>query len=222
MSIDKTQKIANNFDDFSEVFSRWSPSEGFRAIFKETVFQIIENECKTMKVLRILDVGCGHGTWISYLLKNATSPSDLRIRGIDLSEKRILLAKQTLSEYSTVSVEVMDFKEMTSKEKYDIVFFSEVIQYMGEYIYHDLFQKCREILAEGGYLVIIDKEKYSFTAFNGRILQILGEVGVVSKIYRYISYPSFRRLSNNSEKNGFQVAKRLTRKNFSALVLRKI
>lgn len=221
MSLDRVQEIANLYDTFSKDFLKWSPSAQFRQIFDETVLEIVENKCKSLEEVRILEVGCGHGTWISYLLENATKPDILKIRGIDISERRIALARKMLVGHPNVLLEVMDFAKMTTSEKYTIVFFAEVFQYIAKRDYYTVFQKIFQLLVKGGYSVIIDKEKYSYTALERRVIQILGKVGLASEIYQYTSYPSFRYLSRLSEKTNLRTIRKVKRKNFRSLVITK-
>jgi 2-polyprenyl-3-methyl-5-hydroxy-6-metoxy-1,4-benzoquinol methylase len=221
LSVDRVQKIANLYNDFNEAFLKWLPSKQFREIFDNSVMEIVEEKCKTQNTVRVLDLGCGHGTWISYLLSKTTMPGKLKIKGIDISEKRIQSAKKILADHPTVSLEIMDFTEMTDTEEFDIIFFAEVLQYVAKYDYSPLMQKCFQVLAKGGNIVIIDREKYSVTAIHRLLLQIMGKIGLASRIYQYTSYPSFRYLSKLSERIGLRITKKIRRKNFVSLVLKK-
>jgi 2-polyprenyl-3-methyl-5-hydroxy-6-metoxy-1,4-benzoquinol methylase len=183
--------------------------------------KIAENKCKSLKEVRILDVGCGHGTWINYLLEHATQPGILKIKGIDISEKRIALARKMLASHPNVSLELMDFAKITASEKYDVVFFAEVFQYIDEREYFGVFRKIFQILMKGGYCVIIDKEKFSIAALERKARQILGKMGLASEIYQYTSYPSFRYLSRLSEEASLRIENKVKRKNFSSLVIMK-
>jgi 2-polyprenyl-3-methyl-5-hydroxy-6-metoxy-1,4-benzoquinol methylase len=220
LSLERIQKIEDHFDSFSEHFLKWSPSVQFQQIFKETVLKIAENTYKSLSEVKVLDVGCGHGTWINFLLKNATNPEILRIKGLDISKERIALARKMLGSDPRVSLEIMDFKKMAG-EKYDIIFFAEVFQFIPKNDYYVTFQKMNELLAKGGHCVIIDKERYSFTALKIRIFQILGKIGLASEIYRYISYPSFRSLSKLSKRANLIPIWKGERKEFHGLVLAK-
>ncbi len=219
---DRFQEIADLYNNFSEVLYEWSPSVQFKKIFDETVLEIVEKKCKLSHEVRILEVGCGHGTWINYLLKRVTNPTNIKIKGIDISEKRISLARKMLANHSNVSLKVINFMEIISSEKYDIIFFAEVLQYINEHDHYSVFNKCFKLLTNEGYLIIIDKEKYSLHALKIRILQTLGKIGFISEKYKYVSYPSFKYLSKLSEKIKLQIEKKLKIKNFHSLVMIKI
>ena len=90
-SDERTQRMAKVYDALANLFYEWAPSWQFRKIFEETILELIHEKYPGSKV-RILEMGCGHGTWIKYILDKANNPENLVIKGIDISGERIRLA----------------------------------------------------------------------------------------------------------------------------------
>ena len=123
-----------------------------------------------------------------------------------------------LKSYNNVTLEVGDILKFTSKKKYDIIFFAEVFCKLNYPSYGYVFDECHELLDDTGYVVIIDKDKYSFHAIKTYIKL---KFGLLHAAYATTKYPSFKKLVELAKKKGFQSIKKTKIKEFRALVLLK-
>jgi 2-polyprenyl-3-methyl-5-hydroxy-6-metoxy-1,4-benzoquinol methylase len=221
---DRVREISKRYDKVAEYFTEWVPSTQLKTIFNNTVLKILDNQLADHESIKVLDVGCGHGTWIKYILENVKSRSKLDVTGIDLSHKRIELAKSTLTNYPNVSLRVGDIRTYESDKSYDLIFFTEVFCFIEKSHYHDVFKVCFELLNKCGYLVIIDKDKYS--VYNVKFLLrklrknfegIYREAGT----WEFIEHPSFRHLLGVARKNSFSLVDKPKIKEFHGLILSK-
>ncbi len=85
------------------------------------------NKCLTKKTIRILDIGCGSGTISLYLANKG-----YKVRGIDISKKAIQACKDSAKNLNieNVEFEMCEFPKEIPTGKYDLVFFSEVIEHL--------------------------------------------------------------------------------------------
>lgn len=65
--------IALEWDAYGQRCLSWTPSRAFQETMKRAVLDFISNRTKS-----ILEVGCGHGTWLDFILHNASNPTDLQ------------------------------------------------------------------------------------------------------------------------------------------------
>jgi len=214
-SDERTRHIAEEYDEYADIFARWRPSSQFREIFEKTVLELVERHSDLSQKVRVLDVGCGHGTWIKYTLERTRNFTNLHIKGIDISRQRIRLAKSILANYPNVSLEVEDAKQYCTPERYDIVFFAEVFALFPKTYYPTILCKYFDQLAEKGHLVVIDKEKYSFHCLK---VYMKRKFGLFNRTWDFIYYPSFRHLSRIAQEIGFKIVGRLRVKEFRGLV----
>jgi len=218
LSDERTHRMAEVYDNLVDLFAEWQPSPQFREVFSRTVLQLVKTYGKISKKPRILDVGCGHGTWIEYVLRNVPEKSNLTIKGFDISKERIRLAKTILADFPNVSLEVEDAKYYSTSERYDIVFFAEVINLFSKDCYFDIIRKYSGMLDNGGHMVIIDKEKYSLHCLKTYIKR---KLGMLHRAYDFTRYPSFKQLSKIAQTNGLRAVELLKVKEFRGLILVK-
>jgi len=217
-SDERTRRIAEAYDEVVELFAKWTPSSQFSEIFEETVLELVRRYSDSFGKVRVLDVGCGHGTWIKYTLEKVGNTTNLHIKGFDISKERIRLAKSILAEYPNVTLEVEDAKRYSTPERYHIILFVEVFEHFTKPDYPVILQKYLNLLAEKGYLVIIDKEKYSFGALKIYIKRMLG---LYYRALDFSHYPLFRYLLKISRENGSKIMDRKKVGVFRGLVLQR-
>ena len=210
------QEIAKVYDELADLFCEWTPSWKFRKIFNDTVLELVHQSSNSN--INILDMGCGHGTWIKYVLDRINNSKNLVIEGIDISRERIRRAKYILKGYKNVSLKAENILKFTSEKKYDIIFFAEVFSLLDISTYEYVFHKCYELLNGPGYLVIIDKEKYSSHSLK---TYVKTKLGLLHKAYAFTRWPSFRKLAKIGENCGLKTIKRKRVKEFRAIVFLK-
>lgn len=87
----------------------------------------ILNSCLNKKVKSILDIGCGSGTISLYLASKGYS-----VKGIDISRAAINTCKNSAKNMmlKNVKFEILEFPKKIPTGKYDLIFFSEVIEHL--------------------------------------------------------------------------------------------
>jgi 2-polyprenyl-3-methyl-5-hydroxy-6-metoxy-1,4-benzoquinol methylase len=108
---------------------------------------------------RILEVGCGPGTWTRVVSARCRT-----LTAIDISEKMIQSARG-YAQASNITFVCSDFMLFTTMERYDKVFAVRVFEHFqdkAEFLHHS-----RELLKPGGQFVLITKTIPSI--WNGRV-----------------------------------------------------
>jgi len=213
--INRVEEIKKDFNNTCEIFAKWIPSKDFVEIFDKSVLPLIDGLKK--ELIKILEVGCGHGTWLEHLYD--LGYANLLYKGIDLSPKRIKLAKDKFDKFNNVSFEVADFLTYSDKNKYHIIFFIELFQYVRKKDFDTIFKKSFSFLNNDGFVVIIDKTKYSPHSLK---IQLKKRLGKLSEAYSYVNYPSFHYLSKLAKKNGFEQVFKDKTGNFHSLVIKNL
>ncbi|MBN1618310.1 class I SAM-dependent methyltransferase [Candidatus Dojkabacteria bacterium] len=127
---------------------------GYLSEREETYWAIynVLNEIKD-KSLKILEVGCGQG-YLTY----AISKKGFNIRGVDISENAIRLAKESFGDLYEVA-DVLKLSE-TSSKKYDVIIATELIEHLE---HPDAFMNAfQKMLNPGGRLILTTPNKSLF------------------------------------------------------------
>jgi ubiquinone/menaquinone biosynthesis C-methylase UbiE len=219
------EQLAKRYNKIYDYFLSWEPSPQFREIMDKTLITIVEKSINSSEKTVILDLGCGHGTWIKYILEHVGASDKLDIVGLDLSEKRILLAKSLLAETQNVKLLATDFmKYDPAGTTFNIIFIADVLELIKEKYYAGILQKCYDFLSVPGYLVIIDKDRNSFHYLRflvKRNLRLFPKKYRQGGTYEFIRFPSFKRLSQTALNIGFKLLGRTRVMEFHALILMK-
>ena len=208
--------IVGDFDHATGVFAEWKPSGNFRSIFGRSIIGIL-NSLKKKSRINVLEAGCGHGTWFGFISKLEFSKK-IKYVGIDFSKKRIEAAKKLFRKNKNAKFLSADYLEYQNNRKYDLIFFIEVCQYAGKKAFAKFLEKAKSMLEKGGYIAIIDKERYSAHSakiFLGKLFKKL------PYYYRHVHYPSFSYLEKLAEASGLKQVKRLKVGEFNAIVMQK-
>ncbi len=97
----------------------------------------------------ILEIGCGPGNISKYLL---SKKADLKIKGIDISENMIELARKNIP---NAEFEIMDCREIDSmNNKYDAIICGFCIPYVSEADSLKLIVNCNNLLNDSGILYL--------------------------------------------------------------------
>ncbi|WP_026450683.1 class I SAM-dependent methyltransferase [Aequorivita capsosiphonis] len=150
----------------------------------------------------VLEIGCGPGNITNYLLsKNA----NLKIKGIDISENMIELAKKN---NPTAEFEVMDCREIDSlNTKFDAVICGFCIPYLSQSDCEKLIADCKNLLNNAGILYL------SFVAGD---YKDSGFISGSSGDRVYFQYHNLDMIKNELKANSFEINKLFTKKHIKA------
>jgi len=123
---------------------------------------------------RILDAGCGNGSYLSRL--HSFFP-DKSYTGIDLSPEMIEVAKSRYGDAS-FTFEQADFLQYQNSKKFDIVLMRLIVQHMSGF--GEILKNAAKLLSPQGSLIIIEPDIEGFlnvpdTPLFGRLLKEYGE-----------------------------------------------
>lgn len=155
--------VREQFVRLHDVFDQCRPSESLRAIFDQTVgLQIRRRIEDSQAAVRILEVGCGVGNWAEHIYATfSDSASRVFYRGIDVAEPCAASCNRRLAGHPTGRAEVADYESLPANAPCDILLFVEVFCHLRRGQDAAWLRKARELLAPGGCIVIIDKERSS-------------------------------------------------------------
>jgi 2-polyprenyl-3-methyl-5-hydroxy-6-metoxy-1,4-benzoquinol methylase len=141
----------------------------------------------------VLEVGCGPGNITKYLL---TKRTDLKIKGIDISEHMIELARKN---NPTAEFEKMDCRQIDSlNKKYDAIVCGFCMPYLSNTDCIKLIADCKNLLNDSGILYL------SFVAGN---YENSGYISGSSGDRTYFYYHNLNNLETTLKSNDFETNK---------------
>ncbi len=116
-----------------KLYEKYHSNSGkqYRIISKKNFTYInilpILNSCLSKKVKSILDIGCGSGTISLYLASKG-----YLVKGIDISRTAINTCNESANNMllKNVKFEIVEFPKKIPNGKYDLIFFSEVLEHL--------------------------------------------------------------------------------------------
>ena len=153
----------------------------------------ILNSCLNKGIKNILDIGCGSGTISLHLASKG-----FKIKGIDISKKAIKACSDSAKSIGlkNVDFQVYDFPNKIPDGKYDLVFFSEVIEHIPD---DELaLSKINKLLKPSGILFLSTPSKKAPMHKLGLAKKFDKEVG---HLRRY----TVEELKEKLKRNGFKV-----------------
>ena len=120
----------------------------------------------------ILEIGCGHGVFSTYLALTSTAR---RVLGVDIDASKIALADQAIShlrpEEANLRFEVVDSGVVPSiAGGWRSIVFADVLYLLGSERREALLARCVDALAPGGLLVV--KEVDTTPVFKARLTRV--------------------------------------------------
>src|SRR3954465_3663387 len=100
---------------------------------------------------RVLDIGCGWGGLALYLNKVA----DVDVLGITLSEEQLKVARKRAKDAGVsdhVKFELVDYRQLDGR--FDRIVSVGMFEHVGAAHYEEFFDKCRELLADDGVMLL--------------------------------------------------------------------
>jgi ubiquinone/menaquinone biosynthesis C-methylase UbiE len=128
-------------NEFNAIYRRNEEEAHFLRIFRPA------------STMRVLEVGSGGGRWSFFLADKVSS-----VTGIDFSSAMVELADQQriargLDNVRFINTDLLNFND---GQKYDLVYFSGVLQYMNDEEVMESIRKARSMLSPGGVIISRD------------------------------------------------------------------
>lgn len=205
--------------DCDKSFSCWSkdiyhPRHPIGKLFNEHNHNILIDALNHLEIdlrnLTILDVGCGEGAWLRFLLELGAKPNSLH--GIDLSESRIETAKQI---NPSINLEESKGDNLPfSSGIFDIVLQVVVFSSITEIeLARILLDEMVRVTRPGGYIFWIDHKKSHSATLTGysneQLIEWLPNWSLIYQmavhpryIRKWFKYPWLCRLLYEFTKNG--------------------
>lgn len=163
MNIDKYSILK---DEILKTYSKDLRSK-YYALLRLKLSPIMQIERYVPKERNILDLGCGSGIF-AYILYLG-SP-DREVLGVDISSKRIEVAKAYLNKYPQIKFIVGDVNSV-SFEDFGIITLIDLLHHMPFEEQESLLLKVYKKLYSGGLLLIKDLEKYPYWKYVFHYIQ---------------------------------------------------
>jgi SAM-dependent methyltransferase len=108
---------------------------------------------------RVLDLGCGFGLFSLYYA--AVAPGRF-VRGVDLSPRRIAMARRAAARLELVNVSYRegDARDVSGSGEYVAAYMLDIVHHVPVASVEPLLQRLRDCLAPGGLLLIKDVDAY--------------------------------------------------------------
>lgn len=140
MSVDKF------YDDFSDHQMEMGINHRHLSIHRYLERFGLENDHS------VLEVGCGIGTVSELVLRSLSPNGDLL--GIDISEKSIQIANDSLKKYGNAKFHVHDLCSKEIGNQFDVIIMPDVIEHIPLNLHKKLFQNVGKCLKDSGFVFI--------------------------------------------------------------------
>jgi SAM-dependent methyltransferase len=221
--------VAREYDRLANRFADWRPSRHFEAIFEETVLATVGGYSGSG--LNLLDAGCGHGTWLGRVLDFAAANQiDIAATGVDISERRIAIARSQIGLRTGLTLLCGDLGQVPLARPLDIVYSAEVFQHLSDRLQVDLLRRWLDVLKPGGAVIVIDKDRRSVHSIKAEVQKRTGRIGRrllgifpedYARLFATIRYPSFTHMVRAGKEIGFRANPLLRAGEFTAMKLVK-
>lgn len=210
------ESVQRSYARHVETFEKWTPSAPFRETFRRAVLDEITSRLSAASSLRMLEVGCGHGTWAEEIYNSvADAGRKIKYVGIDFTEARIGAARRRMASNRSASFLCTDCECYEPDLPFDLILAVEVVSHVPFDRYPDWFGRWHGWLRDHGSLVIIDKDRYSkhnlrlkWDSFKRRFLPkfLAGRRYYFTEdfddLVSTLNYPSFRRMCRVARRAG--------------------
>jgi len=232
---DRAARVRDAYIALHEDFSVWTPSAAFRGTFHATALEEARRRLQSQDKLRVLEVGCGHGTWAEELYNHLDQADDrVDYLGIDFTEPRIDLGRHRFASHPSARFLVADAETFEPSTPFDMILVVEVISHVAPSRYRRWLKNWFAWLAPGGCAVVIDKDRYSRHALrlSWETLKRRWLPSAHTRAPYYfpphygdyvttLTYPSFWRLRRLGCRVGFCSPREASEGFFRGLILRK-
>jgi len=130
---------------------------------------------------RILDIGCGSGFLLDFLCRRGYR----NISGVDTSSEQVEFARK--QGINVVQADANEYLK-NSKDKFDIIFMTDVVEHLGKQEVFDIFLNIRDALNVGGKFVIRTINASSIYSPTSRYIDFTHELSFTEHSLRQILY----------------------------------
>lgn len=130
--------------------------------FKKSFGEILEPRFKEFikyfKIspkMKILDIGCGRGEMVLYVIKNGAKAVGIDYANDSIELAKLLKSKQDKTIQSKMSFKVMDAKKLKFRNStFDMVIMTDVVEHLYPEELDEVFQQIKRVLKRDGLLLI--------------------------------------------------------------------
>lgn len=228
----RADRVHDAYCAHAERFTEWTPSAPFRAVFDSAVLTEIRRRTTHGRMVHVLEVGCGHGTWAEEIFSGIDGADDrIHYQGIDFAEPRIAAARLRMARHPAARFDVADADEYDGPAQYDLILAIEVLSHLSRKHYQVWLRRWMDWLRPGGAFVVIDKDCYTGHAMRlkwdaikrrviprvlrGRPYYFEEDFGDLLETLRY---PSFRHIAGYARRLGYRPRPLLSHGAFRAVI----
>jgi len=137
------EKIFNNgiiYNFFQKIIRKQRALESIKEFFA------FSSRTNSSEKLKVLDIGCGPGTYVSWLM-------DTDYTGIDVNEENIVLAKRKYSNFPNINFIAGDLNilnNMNFEKTFDVVFMQNVLHHLPKDTILSILQLIPKLLKKNG------------------------------------------------------------------------
>ena len=154
--------------------SRYRDAQWFSSNAAQTLYwatqSLILKELQINRKHRVLEIGCGPGTWTKILLSK-----EVEIEAVDLSPGMIQQAREYVADQRIVFRQGDFLKLDFQVQGYDRILSVRVLEYFLDK--KAVMEKCFQLLKPGGWMVFITKSTSPIWKYRGLILNLLRKIG---------------------------------------------
>jgi len=159
--------------------------------FKKIIDKIVK-----LKPKNIIDIGCGPGTLLSLIPKRVYS----KATGIDFDKKQTSFSKKKFKNNKKIKWISGDVTKLKTKQKYDCIISSEVIEHIEPEKSSDLLKAMNKLLRKNGTLIITTPNYRSLWPIIEWFVNRLGDVDYSEQ---HINKLNIKTLSDQLKNNKF-------------------
>ena len=163
------------------------------------------------KTGKLLDIGCGPGTFIGTL-----SNTGLDCTGIDIAPDQIDYATNNYghSKARFISISLDTFAE-NSSERFDVITFVEVLEHLPEDVAVNMLKRARSLLLPGGRILVTTPNYHSAWPFVEFLVNRIGEVKYEDQ---HINRYDAKKLGSHLKESGYDAGNMNSFMSFSPFV----
>lgn len=153
-----------------EKFSAWNKSVPNYDEFQDTIAECVAKDTK--EELKILELGVGKGGTVVTFLKKYPR---CKYFGLDSSEEAVLKCKKILKENSDVKIEIANFSEYETEEKFDVIVAALSIHHLEKENKQKLLNKIKNWLKKDGIFIWGDIVKLENEQMNYKAVKMFND-----------------------------------------------